>query len=352
MTCLIIACLSGSALSADSIFSAYDFTFYETVSQSLAIMDSSTIGFDYTGFGFIGDDNPYGLFMRIGVQMPYSSLANLFTGRRGGSSQTTPSGQDGTQATPDAQPPSTSDGGITTDAPSLPSSDMAATATRSPARAMPSMDMSTDSGNDGTTGIPPMTQIPTQGSEGTGDVTEPAQPSEDLGLVTGTSTDDTLDSEYRLTFILGPAIRHVFNRYFDFYAGIGPKIEEYVTMDSSTVAGGRTTRFDTVLAIDFDFGVKFNLEDNTSCRVGVYSTYELLSYTYTVVDGIDGEKATSTSDIHLNVIASGDSRIPLSAIGYVSMGTTFSSSMKRNVYRYETTSPEVGEGTLTVIGQK
>ena len=39
-TTLILACICQSAL-ADSIFSDYDFTFYETVSESLAIMDAS-----------------------------------------------------------------------------------------------------------------------------------------------------------------------------------------------------------------------------------------------------------------------------------------------------------------------
>ena len=68
-----------TGLFSASLFSNYDFTFYETVSQSLAIMDSSTIGLDYTGFGFVGEKNTNGLFVRLGFQMPYTTLINIFT---------------------------------------------------------------------------------------------------------------------------------------------------------------------------------------------------------------------------------------------------------------------------------
>lgn len=296
-TTLILACICQSAL-ADSVFSDYDFTFYETVSESLAIMDSSTIGFDYTGFGFVGGGNTHGLFVRFGLQMPYSSLANLFVRRDA-------PGQDAS-------------GGTTTP----------------------------ETGGGGQDADPGSTAPPTGSTQDT-----PAQGG-DIELVTGSSSQESLKSEYRLTFILGPALRHVFTPYLDLYAGIGPKLEEYITVDSDRLSTARVTTYDTVLALDFDIGVKFNLGDNTSCRIGVYSTYELLSYTYSTTDDADGRRMTSTSDIHLNAIATGESRIPLSAIGYISMGTTFSSSMRTSIYRYETTSPEIGQGESVIIGQE
>ena len=154
-TTLILACICQSAL-ADSVFSDYDFTFYETVSESLAIMDSSTIGFDYTGFGFVGGGNTHGLFVRFGLQMPYSSLANLFVRRDA-------PGQDAS-------------GGTTTP----------------------------ETGGGGQDADPGSTAPPTGSTQDT-----PAQGG-DIELVTGSSSQESLKSEYRLTFILGPALRHVF----------------------------------------------------------------------------------------------------------------------------------------------
>ena len=258
-----------SSLAAESVFSNYDFTFYRTVSESLAISDSSTIGFDYTGFGFVGTRNTSGLFLRIGIQLPYTTLTNIVEGISGG----------------------------------------------------------------GSTGM---------------DEDEGEEPGEGLEINTGSSGDSS-QMEYRLTFVLGPGIRYVFSPFFDFYAGIGPKLEEHIMSTSYSHSSRSESTYNTSLALDMDIGFKFNLERNTSCRIGIYTTFELLSYTYTSSRAADGENTFSTSDIHLNVIATGDSRISLSALGYISMGMTFSSQMQTQVYRYETAERGIGKGTITLI---
>lgn len=255
---------------ADSVFSNYDFTFYDTVSQSLAIMDSSTIGFDYTGFGFVGTRNTNGLFVRIGLQLPYTTLENIFV--------------------PD----------------------------------------STENKQDEESG---------------------ENPQEGFDIVAGTS-DDMLENEYRFTLILGPAVRQVFSPHFDFYAGFGLKLEEHITTETSRTTGSSTTAYSTLLALDYDLGFKFNIESNKSIRFGLYGTYEILGYDYRTSTDSEGRSSFSTSDIHLNVIASGDSRVPMSVVGYVSMGMTFNSEVRQDIYRYETTSAQPGEGSVTTIGQE
>ena len=57
----------------------------------------------------------------------------------------------------------------------------------------------------------------------------------------------------------------------------------------------------------------------------------------------------TTSDIRLNIIASGDAREPLSAVGYISLGKTFSSSNVETVYRYEITSSIPGTGNYAPL---
>lgn len=271
LVCLVLSTIFiVSSLAAESVFSNYDFTFYRTVSESLAISDSSTIGFDYTGFGFVGTRNTSGLFLRIGIQLPYTTLTNIVEGISGG----------------------------------------------------------------GSTGM---------------DEDEGEEPGEGLEISTGSSGDSS-QMEYRLTFVLGPGIRYVFSPFFDFYAGIGPKLEEHIMSTSYSHSTRSESTYNTSLALDMDIGFKFNLEKNTSCRIGVYSTFEILSYTYSkIVDGT--QEAFTTSNIHLNAIATGQTRNPLSAVGYISVGKTFNSELRGYVYRYETTSPVLGQGTATPIAR-
>lgn len=270
LVCLVLSTIFISSLAAQSVFSNYDFTFYRTVSESLAISDSSTIGFDYTGFGFVGTRNTSGLFLRIGIQMPYTTLTNIVEGISG----------------------------------------------------------------DGTSGI---------------EEDEDGEAGDGLEISTGNSGDSS-QMEYRLTFVLGPGIRYVFSPFFDFYAGIGPKLEEHIMSTSYSHSSRSESTYNTSLALDMDIGFKFNLEKNTSCRIGVYSTFEILSYTYSkIVDG--GQEAFTTSNIHLNAIATGQTRNPLSAVGYISVGKTFNSELRGYVYRYETTSPVLGQGTATPIAR-
>ena len=65
------------SVNAESILATYDFTFYKTVSESLQISNKEKIGFDYTGFGFMGENRKDGIFLRIGIQAPYKSLIGI-----------------------------------------------------------------------------------------------------------------------------------------------------------------------------------------------------------------------------------------------------------------------------------
>lgn len=61
------------------LFEDYDFTFYKTISQTLTSFDkNSNIGLDYTGFGFLGESDMNGTFVRFGIQFPYSVFMSRF----------------------------------------------------------------------------------------------------------------------------------------------------------------------------------------------------------------------------------------------------------------------------------
>lgn len=69
--------LISTALFAKNSLSGYDITFYKTVSESLSIANKEKFGFDYTGFGFIGDKSKDGIFLRLGLQTPLLSFTTL-----------------------------------------------------------------------------------------------------------------------------------------------------------------------------------------------------------------------------------------------------------------------------------
>ena len=74
----IMLLLSASVLAADAMLPGYDFTFFKTLTDSLMINDDKQFGIDYTGYGFIGSEMSTGIYLRIGLQAPFSSLASLF----------------------------------------------------------------------------------------------------------------------------------------------------------------------------------------------------------------------------------------------------------------------------------
>lgn len=275
----IIFLLIATLLPAVSFFSDYDFTFYKTVFNALK-GDKSTIALDYTGFGFITSKSSNGLFMRIGLKAPYSSLANLIPKKAEDTS-------------------------------------VLATEIGSPSD---SQQIPLDSGN--------TSLISTEHKD----------------------TEDLIKKDFTFTMILGPAWRYIITPFLDTYAGIGMKIEEHILIETNKDASSEYSAFDTTIAADFDIGVKFNLERNASCRIGLYGSYDLLSYTYsTVKSSVDGKETVdqSTSNVHINMIAYGKARTPLSTIGYISMGKTFSSRNKQYEYRYENTTSKVGGGIIT-----
>ena len=70
--------LLAASLPAEPMFPGYDITFFRTITDSLMVNDDKRFGIDYTGYGFVGEEMTTGVYMRIGLQAPYSSLSALF----------------------------------------------------------------------------------------------------------------------------------------------------------------------------------------------------------------------------------------------------------------------------------
>ena len=65
-----------STLCAGS-FSTYDFTFYKSIQDSIAIANGERFGFDYSGYGYLGKEMTSGIYLRIGIQTPYKTILDM-----------------------------------------------------------------------------------------------------------------------------------------------------------------------------------------------------------------------------------------------------------------------------------
>ena len=61
-----------------AVLPGYDFTFFKTITDSLMAADSEKLGIDLTGYGFIGSTITSGIYLRFGIQSPYTTIWSLF----------------------------------------------------------------------------------------------------------------------------------------------------------------------------------------------------------------------------------------------------------------------------------
>ena len=78
LTAVVIMIIAVASPLYAAVFPGYDFTFFRTITDSLMVNTDKQFGIDYTGYGFVGSDMNTGIYMRIGLQAPFSSLSALF----------------------------------------------------------------------------------------------------------------------------------------------------------------------------------------------------------------------------------------------------------------------------------
>ena len=244
-----------------SIFSGYDFTFFSSVVESIAISDSERIGFDYTGYGYLGDMTT-GIFLRLGVQAPYSTLLYTLDDIMGS--------------------------------------------------------MNSDTSSDLEQGVFDENQI------------------------------ESRIREYKFLIALGPSFRRFVSPTLSWYMGLGLRAEidrtAYINDSSS-----RNITFRYLVSTDVDFGFRLTADIHTTFRIGVYFTRPLfiLDQSYVSRDGGNSESEfVFTQNIYPDLNSSDTT---LNAVGYISLGHTYTSYLDPVPYRYVITSRNFGEGRLEMM---
>lgn len=275
------------------IFSDYDFTFYKTISQSLQVFDSNKIGFDYTGFGFLGERERSGMFIRFGFQTPFSMKK----------------GEDKVKDT------------IEPDTPEIEEGDIEEVTVPNP------------------TTIPSITG-PTSSSSATSSDKQPS---------TEVDNHEKKEKEfssrnYSFTFIMGPATRIITADRIYMYMGAGLRFSHNILFVTNPLLNQETVEYKTQIGFDIDVGARFDINEKTSCRVGLYATSTLMSLDY-LVDKSTPEGKTHSS-VFFDIFNPKSNSAPINPHAYVSMGTHFTSTWKEKHYRYEITSSKLFTGTI------
>lgn len=165
--------------------------------------------------------------------------------------------------------------------------------------------------------------------------------------IKGSATKNSFNKEWRLLFTFGPANRRFMGESAIVYLGyglsgdIGHKVE--VEKDTSFTIN---TSY-AVLGADLDFGMRYNLRDSSSIRVGVHFTASLIGVKSQTVLNTQEEEISTNIDIYGYSLSKRGIFETLRGKGYIMLATAL--GFRKNVtYNYSNTTDKIGGGTITV----
>lgn len=299
---IIIATLS---LNAEE-FEKYDFTFYKTVDDSVAIMNEERFGIDYTGYGFLGSNMTTGLYIRFGIQTPYSTLISIFDRQKENSSD-----KETNPILPDEPEPTMPD---------------------------PNPDIDTNSKENAIL-VSPREISPRNNDSSDIDGDKP-------------SIDDgqkiEKEKEFIFSFTIGPAFRHFISESVIWYMGMGITSIIKDTTSSSIADSGMLTSLEIKLGTDFDMGFRLDLKEDTSLRIGVHITTDLLTYSSQSISGGTPPSHSTTNKLSADIFTSVGEKSSTKANGYIGLAHVFKPKDVSH-YRYSNKTAKLGGGELSKI---
>ncbi len=335
---LFIFCLFliNGVLYAD-IFPTYDFTFYRTIEDSVAIANSEKFGVDYTGYGFIGRTSNSGLYLRFGVQTPYQTIFNILDGYQsfndyvespflnssflpGGAMDSNANGALHDSATPPEEitPP------VIRPSESVEIPDDASTTTSSS-----SGEETKGATND---------SISADGNPTTEKENGKTKP---LNMA-------NLRRDYSISFTIGPSFRRLVSDELMWYAGTGFSfvIENYSSLTNNETSLLNT--FNVVLGLDMDTGFRINLTRSSTFRIGIHLTGDMFTYKAITNLSDDGSVNESSYSIEANIFTPIGEKTVFQAVGYVGLAHVI---VPKNVkrYKYVNRTTIIGKGIKTLI---
>ncbi len=286
---LLILLLAPIAINASALFPGYDFTFFKSIEDTLAVMNNERFGFDYSGYGYVGENMTTGVYLRIGVQMPYAIFIQRNTNEE------------------------SSDKGTETDTSTTTTPD---TTTEDEDSLSTTLALDSDAKD-----------------ESSSEATKESNKNKSL--------------DYKFALSIGPAFRKFIGDQAQWYMGIGfTTAIEGINSGSELVS---TTQLNIKIGAEFDMGFRIDAakKKNTSLRIGIYGKVDLL--TFTSISKTSKESSTTEMKLIADIFTTIGDKRPTHTVGYVSLGHTFKSSEEEIRYRYSTKYRALNKGTVTEI---
>ncbi len=283
---LLIFLMMLFSINASALFPGYDFTFFKSIEDTLAVMNNERFGFDYSGYGYVGESMTTGVYLRIGVQMPYAIFIN-----RGSTEETAE--QETTTSTAPADTTTTEEETLST-----------------------TLTLESDAKD-----------------ESSADASKK------------TNKNKTLD--YKFALSIGPAFRKFIGDQAQWYMGIGfTSTIEGINSGSELVS---TSQMNIKIGAEFDMGFRIDAskKKNTSLRIGIYGKVDLL--TFTSISKTSKDSSSSEMSLIADIFTPIGEKRATHTVGYVSLGHTFKSNERETRYRYTTKYRALNKGITTEI---
>ncbi len=301
-------------------FPKYDFTFYRTSDETLTAFNSDDLGIDVTGYGFIGTESERGIYLRIGIQTPLSTLIKLR--------------DDFFSSGTETETTTTENNSYT----------LPIETTPSPVTTEPSIAPIEETFNV----IPTLTPVTEETVEETTSTPIEIDASVLPAETVSTKKSSINSTKWKFLFSIGPAYRSTMGENAFVYAGFGLTTSTEISHKFSE-SGDYTSSFFIILSSDIDLGFKVWLTNTrTSIRIGFHSITNVIGYSETKIFNEDNVITTDNIDLYGYLAGRYGFLGATKARGYIRLATTISDN-RSATYNYSNTTQLIGKGRLVKV---
>ncbi len=270
-------------------FPSYDFTFYESKDNSLTSLNKENIGIDITGYGFMGKTTTKGLYLRIGIQTPFSTLIQLRDS-------------------------------IINDINERNS------------------EKESESYNKKVTTITaPGAQI----KEDSNYLVDKNKKNRDI--------EKMQDAEWKTLLTIGPAFRSLMGKNATVYCGLGLNGQStYIRKYSPEKKESHSSLF-VIMGLDIDAGFRVSLENSkTTIRIGVHFLSDIIGINKTTIISANTQNYSTYYDFYGYAMGKNGILTETSGCGYIRLALTINNK-ERISYTYSNKTRQVGNGEIIYL---
>ena len=333
-------------------FPAYDFTFYKTTDETLTSFNRNNVGLDVTGYGFVGEESAWGIYLRIGIQTPLKTLikmkddflSGLFTNSKTTKTEETETAVSPEEYSPDAYDTSSSE----TTVPDTAAMETPVSGTSVPGTSAP------DDATDVTQNETPQSGTSSSDSSSETIISEKTEDKSSLYSASdGSGINTTSTTEWRFLFSLGPALRRIMTQDALVYAGLGVTVETQYKNIFTSSSGDIFSSFFARGSVDLDMGFRVGLEGRrTTIRIGVHAITNIIGfYSYEMYNTQKSGDRNPHWDIYGYIAGRDGIMGATTGWGYIRLATTFTERHTKK-YNYSNRTPKTGGGAVVYVEQE